>query len=66
MTDQLTLDLNASIDATAPKERRDVNPEFDCEAFTLKPLQFGERADCESDGHYMCNYCKRFDRSSAA
>ena len=66
MADQLTLDLNASIDATVPKERRDVNPEFDCEAFTLKPLQFGERADCESDGNYMCNYCKRFDRSSAA
>ena len=36
------LDLDASIQATAPKEIRDVNPQFDCEAFTLKPLQLGE------------------------
>ena len=35
--------------------------EFDCEAFTTKPLKLGERADCETDGHYRCQECSRRD-----
>lgn len=41
------------------REQRD--PDFDCEAFTTKSLALGERAECETDGHYRCWECKRRD-----
>lgn len=38
------------------REQRDVGS-LDCEAFTTKPT--GERADCDTDGHYRCMECTR-------
>ena len=39
------------------KEERD--PDFPCDAFTIKVLPLGEQDDCDTDGHYRCMECKR-------
>jgi hypothetical protein len=39
------------------REQRD--QDFDCLDFTTRPLLFGERAECDTDGHYRCRECRR-------
>jgi hypothetical protein len=31
--------------------------QFPCKDYTYKPLQFDSDAECETDGHYMCDSC---------
>lgn len=52
----MALDLFASIDASTDPWKRD--PQFPCDGFSEGKLQFWERADCDTDGHYLCKRCK--------
>lgn len=53
----LIMDLQASMDATTGyKWKRD--PDADCAGFAQGRLSVGEFADCETDGHFVCGYCK--------
>lgn len=33
------------------------DPKAPCSAYAPRPLRLGEWADCDTDGHYLCDEC---------
>jgi hypothetical protein len=39
------------------------DPDHPCDIYSPRPLRIGDFADCQGDGHYLCQECCHLDRS---